>query len=129
MKNATKIMWFDGRELTKDQLVALVNSTAWQDNFRKVCDYHRTAFRLDEDVEQVPVRTIITQIPLYDLFFKLSKDYKSVIVAQSKFCVKKEDSKTESDDSDDYDEFTLRWLETFEGDEEYVSFDDVYEDD
>ena len=127
MKNATKIMWFDGRELTKDQLVALVNSTAWQDNFRKVCDYHRTAFRLGEDVEEVPVRTIITQLPLYDLYLKLSKDYKSVIVAQSKFCVSKEDGKTESDDPDDY--FTLRWLETFEGDEEYVRFDDDYEDD
>lgn len=121
MKNATKVMWFSGRDMTEDQLVGLVNSTAWQDDIRTVCDYHRTAFRLDEEVEDVPVRTIISPLTLWELFIKLSKNNKPVIVAQSRVCFSKDGNK--SDDPDDY--FTLRWLETFEGDEEYF----IYEDD
>ena len=120
MKNATKVMWFSGRDMTEDQLVGLVNSTAWHDDIRTVCDYHRTAFRLDEDVEDVPVRTIISPLTLQELFLKLSKNDKTVIVAQSRVCFSKDGNK--SDDPDDY--FTLRWLETFEGDEEYFICED-----
>ena len=124
MKNATKVMWFSGRDMTEDQLVALVNSMAWRDDTRTVCEYHRTAFRLDEDVEEVPVRAIISPLTLWELFLKLSKN-KPVIVSQSTVCMSEEDGTK----GDDPDYFTLRWLETFEGDEEYIRFDDDYEDD
>lgn len=123
MKNAIKVMWLSGRDMTENQLVALVNAMAWRDDTRTVDEYHRTAFRLDEDVNDVPVRAIISPLTLWELFLKLSKD-KPVVVAQSKVFVSEDG--TISDDADDY--FILRWLETFEGDEEYIRFDD-YEDD
>ena len=104
----TKVMWFSGRDMTEDQLVALVNRLR-DDNVRIVDETIQTAFGLSDEVEDVPVRAIISPLTLWELFLKLPKD-KPVIVAQDKVCVS-EDGFTESDDS-----FTLSWLETFESD-------------
>lgn len=107
----TKVMWFSGRDMTEDQLIALVNRLGADENLRGVDKTIQTAFGLSDEVEDVPVRAIISPITLWELFLKLPKD-KPVIVAQSRVCVSKDN--TESDDPDDY--FTLRWLETFQED-------------
>lgn len=107
----TKVLWFSGRDMTEDQLVALVNGLAWRSDIRTVDEYHRTAFRLDEDVEEVPVRSIISPLTLGELVLRLSRD-KPVIVAQCSVRLSKDG--TISNDPDDC--FTLRWLETFQED-------------
>ena len=106
----TKVMWFSGRDMTEDQLAALVNRLG-EDNVRIVDETIQTAFGLSDEIEDVPVRAIISPITLWELFLRLPKD-KPVIVAQSRVCVSKDN--TESDDPDDY--FTLKWLETFQED-------------
>lgn len=106
----TKVMWFSSRDMTEDQLAALVNRLG-EDNVRIVDETIQTAFGLSDEIEDVPVRAIISPITLWELFLRLPKD-KPVIVAQSRVCVSKDN--TESDDPDDY--FTLKWLETFQED-------------
>jgi 16S rRNA G527 N7-methylase RsmG len=108
----TKVMWFSGRDMTEDQLVALVNRLG-EDNVRIVDETIQTAFGLSDDVEDVSVRAIISPINLWELFLKLPKD-KPVIVAQSRVAYVNNNDGNSEPDVDDY--FNLKWLETFQED-------------
>ena len=109
----TKVMWFSRRDMTEDQLVALVNRLGTDENLRIVDKTLQTAFGLSDEVEEVPVTAIISPLTLWELFLRLSKD-KPVIITQSKVRVIDDNMSNNSDDPDEY--FTLRWLETFQED-------------